>query len=76
MLAFVDLAQNALDRHPALLLFLQSWIEPIVGKFKVLSIEEWFQEGHASSVGKRITMAYGYLNTPPTERRMCGLPPQ
>ena len=53
MLSFVNLAQNALDRHPALLRFLQSWIEPVVGKFKMLSTEEWFQEGHGIIGGEK-----------------------
>ena len=46
MLSFADLAKTALERHPDLLPFLQSWIKPVAGKFKVLSAEEWFQEGH------------------------------
>ena len=53
MLSFVNLAQNALNRHPDLLLFLQSWIEPVAGKFKMLSTEEWFQEGHGIIGGEK-----------------------
>ena len=53
MLSFIDLAQTALDRHPTLSLFLQSWIEPAVGRFKVLSVEEWFQEGHGIVGGEK-----------------------
>ena len=53
MLSFVNLAQDALNRHPALLRFLQSWIEPVVGKFKMLSTEEWFQEGHGIIGGEK-----------------------
>ncbi|KAL3826346.1 hypothetical protein ACHAXA_003670 [Cyclostephanos tholiformis] len=64
MLYFIDLAQNALERQPTLSLFQQSWIETTVGKFKVLSTEEWFQEGHGIIGGKRITTVYVWAPPP------------
>jgi hypothetical protein len=44
MLSFINLAQNAFERSPPLWEFVTSWIEPVLGKFKILDIEEWFQE--------------------------------
>ncbi len=44
MLSFIYLAQNAFERSPTLWEFVTSWIEPVLGKFKILDIEEWFQE--------------------------------
>ena len=40
MLSFVDLAFNAFERQPALLKFVQSWVEPVLGKVKTLTVEE------------------------------------
>ena len=53
MLSFVDLAFNAFERHPALLTFVQSWVEPVLGKVKTLTVEEWFQEGHGIIGGEK-----------------------
>jgi hypothetical protein len=44
MLPFIDLAQNAFKRSSTLREFVTSWIKPVLGKFKILDIEEWFQE--------------------------------
>ena len=46
MLSFVDLAVPTIDRHPAILDFVQSWLEPTVERGRVLKVEEWFVEGH------------------------------
>ena len=53
MLSFVDLAHNAIERYPALLTFVQSWVEPVLGKAKTLTVEEWFQEGHGIIGGEK-----------------------
>ena len=53
MLLFVDLAVPAINRHPVILDFIQSWLEPTVGKGRVLKVEEWFVEGHGIVGGKR-----------------------
>ncbi len=53
MLSFVDLAFNALERHPQLLMFVRSWVEPVLGKVKTLTVEEWFQEGHGIIGGEK-----------------------
>ena len=46
MLSFVNLAQTAIERHPFLLDFVCSWVEPSLGMCHLLSVEEWFVEGH------------------------------
>jgi hypothetical protein len=53
MLSFIDLAQNASERSPTLREFVTSWIKPVLGKFKILDIEEWFQEGQGIVGGER-----------------------
>ena len=53
MLSFVDLAFNALERHLQLLMFVRSWVEPVLGKVKTLTVEEWFQEGHRMIGGEK-----------------------
>ncbi len=40
MLLFVDLAVPAIERHPAIMDFVQSWLEPTVGRGRVLKVEE------------------------------------
>ena len=40
MLSFVDLAFYALERHPQLLMFVRSWVEPVLGKVKTLTVRE------------------------------------
>jgi hypothetical protein len=53
MLSFVDLSRTAIERHPDVLDFVKSWVEPALGESKVLSSKEWFQEGHGITGGKR-----------------------
>ena len=53
MLSFVDLSRSAIERHPGLLEFVHSWEEPVLGESRVLSAEEWFQEGHGIIGGSR-----------------------
>jgi hypothetical protein len=54
MLSFVDLSRTAIERHPDVLNFVKSWVEPVLGESKILSSsEEWFQEGHRITGGKR-----------------------
>jgi hypothetical protein len=53
MLSFVDLSRTAIERHPDVLNFVKSWVEPVLGESKVLSSKEWFQEGHGITGGKR-----------------------
>ena len=38
MLSFIDLSKTALEKHPALLEFMQSWTTPILGETKVFSL--------------------------------------
>jgi hypothetical protein len=52
MLAFVDIYLLAVERHPPILEFVQSWVGPAVGKGRVLKSEEWFVEGHGIIGGK------------------------
>ena len=75
MLSFIDLAQNALERQPALLLFLQSWIELTVGKFKVLSTKEWFQEGHGIIGGEKDHNGVWMPNHSPNRKVYVWAPP-
>jgi hypothetical protein len=53
MLSFVDLSRTAIKRHPKVLDFVKSWVSPVLGESKVLSPEEWFQEGHGIIGGKK-----------------------
>jgi len=46
MLSFIDLSRSAIERQPTTLDFVKSWLDPIVGESKLLTPEEWFQEGH------------------------------
>jgi hypothetical protein len=52
MLSFVDIARTALERHPGLLDYVKSLVDPILGTSKVLTTEEWFQEGHGIMGGE------------------------
>jgi hypothetical protein len=52
MLAFVDLSLLAVERHPPIVDFVQSWVVPAVGKGQVLKCKEWFVEGHGIIGGK------------------------
>jgi hypothetical protein len=53
MLSFVDVAVPAIDWHPAILELVQSWLEPTIGKRRMLKVEEWFVEGHGIIGGKQ-----------------------
>ena len=53
MLSFVDLSRTAIEKHHDILGFVQSWVEPVLGEGKVLSVNEWFQEGHGITRGTR-----------------------
>ena len=77
MLDFVDLAKGALDRHPPLLKFIQSW----AGKrILPLTPEEGFVEGHGITGGskdkhgmwipKHARNGVTYLWAPPLSLRM------
>jgi hypothetical protein len=52
MLSFIDLARTAIERHPDLLNYVKSWVDPILGTSKVLTAGEWFQEGHGIMGGE------------------------
>jgi hypothetical protein len=53
MLSFIDLLRLAIERHPGLLKFVYSWVEPELGESRVLSAKKWFQEGHGIIGGTR-----------------------
>ena len=53
MLSFVDLARTAIERHPGVLDFVRSWLDPIVGESKCLKPEKWFEEGHGIIGGEK-----------------------
>ncbi len=40
MLAFIDLSLPAIQQHPKIVDFVQSWMETVVGKARVLKEEE------------------------------------
>ena len=44
MLAFIDIAKSAVDRHPRVLDYINSWAEK--RKLIPLAPEQWFSEGH------------------------------
>jgi hypothetical protein len=50
MLSFVDLSCTAIDRHPPLLEWVQSWME--LPKLEALTPEGWYKEGHRITGGK------------------------
>jgi hypothetical protein len=45
MLSYVDLLLTAFRRHPPLLEFVKSWVLPTFKHLRVLSPQEWFNEG-------------------------------
>jgi hypothetical protein len=51
MLSFVYVACTAVERHPAMRQFVESWLDPMVGAATWLQLGEWFFEGrnHRSS---------------------------
>jgi hypothetical protein len=53
MLSFVDLLHTAIERHPGVLKFIESWVAPILGKSKVLVPNEWFRKGHGIVGGEK-----------------------
>jgi hypothetical protein len=53
MLTFVDISLLAVERHPPILEFVQSWVGQAVGKGWILKSEEWFVEGH-SIIGEKV----------------------
>ena len=55
MLSFVDLVLAAIEKHPGVLDFVKSWVNPILVETKVLDTEEWYQEGHRIVGGKKDT---------------------
>jgi hypothetical protein len=52
MLSFVDLSQTAVERHPEVLVYVKSWVDLVLGTSRVLTVEEWFREGHGITGGK------------------------
>jgi hypothetical protein len=46
MLSFVDLSKTALEQHQGVLDYIKSWLHSSLSSSKLLSPEEWFQEGH------------------------------
>ena len=53
MLSFVDVSRTAVERHPGVLNFVKSWVDPILGESKLLLPKEWFQEGHGVTGGAK-----------------------
>ncbi len=53
MPSFVDLSRTAIERHPGVLKFVESWVAPVLGKRKVLTPDEWFREGHGIVGGEK-----------------------
>jgi hypothetical protein len=47
MLAFVDMSLPAIRQHLGVIELVQSWVEPVIGRGRVLKEEEWFVEGHS-----------------------------
>jgi hypothetical protein len=52
MLSFVNIARTALERHPGLLNYVKSWVDPVLGTSKNLTTKELFQEGHGITGGE------------------------
>ncbi len=75
MLSFVDLAQIAIKRHPGVLDFVKSWVNPILGESKVLDTEEWFQEGHRIVGGKKDARGIWMPNHTPNRKAYIWSPP-
>ena len=53
MPSFVDLSRTAIERHPGVLKFVESWVAPVLGKRKVLTPDECFREGHGIVGGEK-----------------------
>ena len=53
MISFIDLAHTAFQRHPPVVEFVRSWVMPTYKSMRVLSENEWFNEGHGIVGGSR-----------------------
>ena len=53
MPSFVDLSCTAIERHPGVLKVVESWVDPVLGKRKVLTPDKWFREGHGIVGGEK-----------------------
>jgi hypothetical protein len=53
MLAFVDVLLPAIRQHPGVIEFVQSWVEPVIGRGRMLKEEEWFVKGHGIIEGRK-----------------------
>ena len=53
MLAYIDLAHSAKQRHPPVVEFIKSCVKPLNKEAKVLGVEEWFVEGHGIIGGEK-----------------------
>ena len=72
MLDFVDLGKSAIDRHPLLLKWLQSWTTP---DLKPLKPEGWFVEGHGITGGKPDSHKVWIPTHEPSGCTHCWAPP-
>ena len=57
----------AVKRRPKVFDIVKSRVNPVLGEFKVLDTEEWFQEDHGRAGGKKIQVVYGCKVTHQTE---------
>ena len=51
MLSFIDIAKTALERHPGVLNYINSWAGKAI--LAPLLAEEWFVEGHGIIGGRK-----------------------
>jgi hypothetical protein len=49
----VDLSKTAIEHHQGVLNFVRTWLDPSVGRSKLLSAKEWFIEGHGIIGGEK-----------------------
>ena len=72
MLDFVDLGKSALERHPPLLDWLQSWSIP---DLQPLQPEGWFEEGHGITGGELDSNKVWIPTHEPSGNTHCWAPP-
>jgi hypothetical protein len=73
MLLFIDLSLTAIQQYPKVVNFVQAWLEPAIGRGKVLKREKWFIEGHGIIGGCKVHTEYGSHCTPRMEEPTSGV---
>jgi hypothetical protein len=75
MISFIDLAHTAFQRHPPVVEFVRSWVTPTYKSMRVLSENEWFNEGHGIVGGSRDRNGMWMPRHAPNSQAYLWMPP-